>query len=853
MTLKSHRQEYDSLGRPTISHLGISDYPIDSNAATSEVPPQGSIPGFSLASTSVRYNGKGQTHETIDAEQRLTEYKFENFGRLNKSVAPPVSGISDTFAVVFDPLGRPELTRTTVYDPEGRAEIRESELDYDMWGRVTSTTGDPGGLDLITDFAYDALGRATTEARRWLSSPGSLPALDPNDRVTTRQFDAAGRLTTTSVRSSETDWATTTVDYDGDGLMTFLEDAQSNRTDYDYGNDDGLGRLERMRYPADGGKRQTIEYVSYDKLGRPETVEYREDNDTSASKLTWQMEYDERGRLDRRWVPPPGGSFEFRGATEQLFGYDDLGRIVFATDRSAEAFPVEPDIDVGFVYNSLGRRIDENQPRLVGGAVQNHHVESNYGPDGFRTLLRFPESFDVSGLPIEEYVLTYEPDDAGRLEWISGPISPTDPANGDPRVTGTLVDFRYLGGQLWERSYTNDTERRAYLDGPDEQKQPLYDALGRTTGIREVDSDVPSQLVVNFRYGYDRVGNLTHEQRLHEEISSSNVFRTRAYRTDHMGRLTKWTEGSLGAGNPVPPQTVDPTALLTDLTDEESWTLDLVGNWTKKASGVGAPKDTLTSNGLNQATSLIPSGGGTAEELSYDWLGQMRDNEISGQKYVWDAFGRVTEVRDSANSLIARYRYDALNRRVEKELANPPLADDIITRYFYDGWRAIEERAMQLDTNSNDYEAVRARYGFGLSLDETLWMDRDVAPTSGSPDGIIESRLFVHHDLSGSSVALSDDTGTVVERFTYDAYGAVSAWTTPTWQGTGYTGYSPRSEHGFPYLYTGQRFDAESGLYYYKNRIYDPRVGQFLRRDPIGYADALRANIHETVPSPSLV
>lgn len=38
-----------------------------------------------------------------------------------------------------------------------------------------------------------------------------------------------------------------------------------------------------------------------------------------------------------------------------------------------------------------------------------------------------------------------------------------------------------------------------------------------------------------------------------------------------------------------------------------------------------------------------------------------------------------------------------------------------------------------------------------------------------------------------------------------------------------------------PYGYTGREFDAESGLYYYRARAYDPRNGVFLQVDPIGF------------------
>ena len=41
-----------------------------------------------------------------------------------------------------------------------------------------------------------------------------------------------------------------------------------------------------------------------------------------------------------------------------------------------------------------------------------------------------------------------------------------------------------------------------------------------------------------------------------------------------------------------------------------------------------------------------------------------------------------------------------------------------------------------------------------------------------------------------------------------------------------------------PYLFQGRRLDAESGLYYFRNRQYDPVHGRFLTRDPMGYEDS---------------
>jgi RHS repeat-associated protein len=80
-------------------------------------------------------------------------------------------------------------------------------------------------------------------------------------------------------------------------------------------------------------------------------------------------------------------------------------------------------------------------------------------------------------------------------------------------------------------------------------------------------------------------------------------------------------------------------------------------------------------------------------------------------------------------------------------------------------------------------------------------------------------RTYPHTDHHGSVVQLSKTNGKISEgQYTYDAYGTVS--------GAG---------SGFPFLYTGQRYDPDTGLYYYKARYYSAALGRFLQTDPVGY------------------
>jgi len=45
------------------------------------------------------------------------------------------------------------------------------------------------------------------------------------------------------------------------------------------------------------------------------------------------------------------------------------------------------------------------------------------------------------------------------------------------------------------------------------------------------------------------------------------------------------------------------------------------------------------------------------------------------------------------------------------------------------------------------------------------------------------------------------------------------------------------SGFGNPYLFTARRFDEKAGVYYYRNRYYEPRHGRFVSRDPLVYED----------------
>jgi RHS repeat-associated protein len=76
---------------------------------------------------------------------------------------------------------------------------------------------------------------------------------------------------------------------------------------------------------------------------------------------------------------------------------------------------------------------------------------------------------------------------------------------------------------------------------------------------------------------------------------------------------------------------------------------------------------------------------------------------------------------------------------------------------------------------------------------------------------------FYVYDGAGSVRQLTDSNGTPTDEYEYDAYG-----NSFTKQGS-----TPNN-----YLYRGEQYDPDLGLYYLRARYYNPATGRFLSRDP---------------------
>jgi len=113
------------------------------------------------------------------------------------------------------------------------------------------------------------------------------------------------------------------------------------------------------------------------------------------------------------------------------------------------------------------------------------------------------------------------------------------------------------------------------------------------------------------------------------------------------------------------------------------------------------------------------------------------------------------------------------------------------------------------------------KYAYGTYIDEPLVL---LSTFDSEP-----STHYYHQNCLYTVTALTDSTGTAVERYAYTPYGEVTFL-----DASANLLATQRSTVDNAYTFTGRRRDKESGACYYRARYYASRLGRFTCRDPLG-------------------
>jgi YD repeat-containing protein len=161
--------------------------------------------------------------------------------------------------------------------------------------------------------------------------------------------------------------------------------------------------------------------------------------------------------------------------------------------------------------------------------------------------------------------------------------------------------------------------------------------------------------------------------------------------------------------------------------------------------------------------------------------------------YQYDYTNRLVQVQAldfNTGSLtpVAGYAYDALGRRIAKTVysgGQPP----VTTGFLFDGGHVIEERVNGVATASFVLDGSRSQD------DGVIQMQRKSQP------------YYFHTDDQGNVLALTTTGGSVVERYDYDDFGAVTFLTSD-----GVPTSATSSAVGNVYCWGGLRLEAETRL-----------------------------------------
>jgi RHS repeat-associated protein len=146
--------------------------------------------------------------------------------------------------------------------------------------------------------------------------------------------------------------------------------------------------------------------------------------------------------------------------------------------------------------------------------------------------------------------------------------------------------------------------------------------------------------------------------------------------------------------------------------------------------------------------------------------------------------------------------YDAFGNRVSKAVTTA--SGTTTTQYLVED--DVNPTGLPQVLEEKVGGAVQRVYTYGLQrISENQFFDNQWTAS------------FYVYDGAGSVRQLTDSNGNMTDEYEYDAYG--NSFTKQ--------GATPNN-----YLYRGEQYDPDLGLYYLRARYYNPNTGRFLSRDP---------------------
>jgi RHS repeat-associated protein len=539
-------------------------------------------------------------------------------------------------------------------------------------------------------------------------------------------------------------------------------DGTYQRTEYGYNRQ---GNLVTKKDPN-----ETVHEYAYDGLGRQiedAVTAFGTGIDEAVKRIT--TTYEARGMVATVTSHDAlsGGSV----LNEVAYAYDDFGQL----SEDAQAH---------------GGEVDGSTPRVLYG-----YADGSTDNTARRLSMTYPDGRVIDYLYGDTESLDNHLSRIGALK-----------VNGESQ---DLVTYSYVGEARYVKiAYPEPGIELSYIKNSGEPERDSgdpytgYDRFGRTVDMKWQTPDGATMLD-RVQYGYDRSSSRTWRRDLAAPAGHDEFFRY-----DALHQVTDLSRGNLN---------LNQTAIGGIPVFEENFEYDPTGNWNRYRSATDGA-ETLDQTRVNNRDNQITQLDGSNEGILYDRAGQARQMppDVDGDwsqyyRLVWDAWGRLVQVKDGSLATVASYAYDGTTRRITKTVGGTT-----IHTYYNDRWKAIEEREGSSTDASRQYLwGARPNH-----RDELVRSERD---TTGG--GTLDERLYCVMDYY-DPIAMTDASGEVVERYEFSAFGLRTvmdaAW-----------GPLTDSAHIVEFAFHGQFLDTETGYYNYGYRYYSPQIGRWLSKDPI--------------------